>query len=497
MNASERFDAIVVGSGAGGAAAAYGLARRGLRVLLFEKGARLPDDGSTLDVERVVHAGAFLARETWQDGAGRTFRPEEHFNVGGKTRWYGAALLRYSSEEFRGDPAIGALPWPIGPHDLAPYYTEAERLLGVREFDAEPGLERIVEALGATSRHAAAGGPDAGWRVAPLPMALKPSITWRPHEARHFDGFASVERLKGDAETGFLARLERSPRLRLVTDAEVVALLPAADAPRRVVGVRLANGREHRARHVLLAAGALHSPRLLLRHVDAIGLRGALAPMAGRNLKLHHLTALVAVSPARQQDWLRKTRVLTHAAHPHSTVQPLGFDAELIGSLVPRLVPRPLARAIGERAYGFFLQTEDGSHPQNRVYEDGGRRVLDYDAARLTASNREHAGFTAAFRRALLRAGFASFVQRIGLAGTAHACGTLVAGHDPATSVVDAAGRVHGLDGLYVVDGSVLPRSGRVNPSLTIYAWALRVAALLAEREAAHAHAFERELALL
>jgi choline dehydrogenase-like flavoprotein len=36
--------------------------------------------------------------------------------------------------------------------------------------------------------------------------------------------------------------------------------------------------------------------------------------------------------------------------------------------------------------------------------------------------------------------------------------------------------------GLYVVDGSVLPRSSRVNPSLSIYGWSLRVADLLAAR---------------
>jgi choline dehydrogenase-like flavoprotein len=71
--------------------------------------------------------------------------------------------------------------------------------------------------------------------------------------------------------------------------------------------------------------------------------------------------------------------------------------------------------------------------------------------------------------------------KRIGLAGTAHACGTLVTGNDPRDSVVDPSGQVHGLRGLYVVDGSVLPRSSRVNPSLTIYGWSLRVSELLAQ----------------
>jgi choline dehydrogenase-like flavoprotein len=60
----------------------------------------------------------------------------------------------------------------------------------------------------------------------------------------------------------------------------------------------------------------------------------------------------------------------------------------------------------------------------------------------------------------------------------------LPAGNDPANAVVDADGRVFGMPGLYVVDGSVLPRSSRVNPSLTIYAWALRIAHLIATRAA-------------
>jgi len=85
---------------------------------------------------------------------------------------------------------------------------------------------------------------------------------------------------------------------------------------------------------------------------------------------------------------------------------------------------------------------------------------------------------------ALWRCGYPAFAKPIPLGGTAHACGSLIAGEDPLTSVVDASGRVHGMDNLYVVDGSVLPRSSRVNPSLTIYAWALRVAQLLESRPA-------------
>ena len=88
---------------------AYRLALGGLRVALLEKGTHLPTDGSTLDVARVVHEGVFLSQERWMDGRGRPIQPEEHFNVGGKTKWYGAALLRYGEHEFSPDIEHGCL----------------------------------------------------------------------------------------------------------------------------------------------------------------------------------------------------------------------------------------------------------------------------------------------------------------------------------------------------------------------------------------------------
>ena len=55
-------------------------------------------------------------------------------------------------------------------------------------------------------------------------------------------------------------------------------------------------------------------------------------------------------------------------------------------------------------------------------------------------------------------------------------------GNDPLTSPLDGDGRYRGLDNLYVTDGSALPRSGALNPSLTIAANALRVASGIAKQ---------------
>jgi len=473
------YDVIIVGSGAGGSAAAYQLARAGLRVALLEKGRQLPRDGSTLDVQQVVHEGRFKSHEPWLDGRGNRFSPEEYFNVGGKTKWYGAALLRYGRSEFAADKEHQCVAWPLTYDDLAPYYDQAEKLLGVRSLQCEPDLLRIVERL---ERR------DSMWRAESLPLGLSPHIYNYPNEARHFDGFASRENLKGDGESAFLQHVRSLPNLTLLTGAEVVGLISATDDATRISGVRLADGSILRGRAVMLAAGALHSPRLLQRHIDEQRLTHRLPcyPNVGRNLKMHLLTAMVAISASRQTDVIRKTTLLLDDSLPHSSVQPLGFDGELISTLIPKFVPRFVARQIGERAYGFFLQTEDGAHADNRVIAASdatqGLPTLDYNAVRTPAALHEHQLLVRRFRGALAGIGMIAFSQRIGLAGTAHVSGTLMTGNDPTTSVVNTKGQVHGLKSLYVVDGSVLPRSSRVNPSLTIYAWSLRIAAELAER---------------
>ncbi|MGJ0514823.1 MAG: GMC oxidoreductase [Methylomicrobium sp.] len=472
------YDAIIIGSGAGGSAAAYRLVKGGKRVLLIEKGLPLPVDGSTLDIKQVLGLGVFKSREQWLDKNNRFFVPEEYFNLGGKTKWYGAALLRFDRTEFAPEEELKCLGWPIIYDDIAPYYAEAERLLGVRCFGIEPDLVAIRDRIARL---------DSGWRTIPLPLALSPDILTEAHEARHFDGFASAGGFKADAQNTLLSQILDQNNFTLITGQAVMKLVADPADARRIAGVLLEDGRRFTADTSLLAAGAMHSPRLLQAYLEDHALTDQLpcAGLIGRHFKRHLLTAMLALSGSRKTDAIRKTTIWLNDRYPHGSIQPLGFGDDVLMALMPRAVPRTLAYRLAKHAYGFFLQTEDGSDPANRILsvaKDAETRQpkLDYDPERFPELAKEHKNMINNFRNVLIRAGYISFTQSIPLAGTAHACGTLVAGRDPELSVVDPHGKVHGLDNLYVVDGSILPRSSRVNPALTIYAWALRTADYLA-----------------
>lgn len=482
----ERFDVIIIGSGAGGSAAAYHLTQTGKRVLLLEKGLPLPRDGSTLDPEAVLQRGLFLSDEPWVDGRGRTTVPEEHFNLGGKTKWYGAALLRYGAHEFEAESAHRCLPWPIRYDDLAPFYDEAERLLDLRQFPIEPNLQAIAEGL-------ARGDPM--WRRKPMPVGLAQDVLSHRREAQHFDGFASAGGFKSDAEQCLLARLRNKSNLVLETGRAVTTLLPSAQTPARIAGVVCEDGARYEGDAVFLACGALHSPRLLQTYLEATSLHNHLTSyrQVGRHYKAHLLSLVIAFSRRPVTDLLCKTALLLHEAFPHSSVQAIGGNLaeEIVRTQAPRFAPRWAAGLLARRAYGLFLQTEDGSHPDNRILakaNGSGLPQIDYDPARLPEAADEHRRLRETLVRQLFALGYLPVARAIPITGTAHACGTLVTGRDPATSVVDPDGKVHGLENCYVVDGSVLPRSSRVNPALTIYAWALRVASRLGAKGHATGH---------
>ncbi len=476
---SDRYDYVVIGSGAGGSAVAWRLAQTGRRVLVLEKGMRLPTDGSAPETDPARSQDALTSSEPWYFRDGQVVLLREYFNIGGKTNWSGAALVRFQPHEFEADPGHRCLAWPVSYHELERYYTEAERLLAVRSFDVEPDLRRILEGL---HRH------DQAWQRRPLPLGLAPQIFHRIEQVRRAGCvFASTRGLTSDTGACVLDQIEG--QVEICPGKEVRELEPAEGNPYRVAAVACTDGARYEAGAVVLAAGALESPRLLQRYLRRTGT--VVSPsleQVGRNYKRRLNSVVLAVSPHRRMtDLLRKTVVLYHPAFPHSSVQPLGWiSGEVLGARLPGFVPRGVASAIGAHAYGFWLSTEDGSSRDNRVIDADGvaTPILDYDVARLPEAMAEHRRLKRTVRGQLLRLGHFAFAREGSIQSTAYACGTLVAGDRAESSVVAADGRVHALENVYVADASALPRSGRVNPALTIYAWALRVGDLLASRGA-------------
>jgi hypothetical protein len=94
------FDVIIIGTGAGGGTLAYRIAPSGKRILLLERGGYLPREKDNWDPGAVFLESKYRAKETWYDKDGNTFHPGIQYYVGGNTKVYGAALLRFRQEDF-------------------------------------------------------------------------------------------------------------------------------------------------------------------------------------------------------------------------------------------------------------------------------------------------------------------------------------------------------------------------------------------------------------
>ena len=190
--------------------------------------------------ERRCRCRATAARSTWTPSCaaarisatslgwtahGKQVVPEEHFNLGGKTKWYGAALLRFAPHEFEADPAHQCRAWPIGYDDLAPFYDEAERCSACAPFAVEPNLQKLVAGL-RSDRCRLARSTCSMW-------GSSPDILSYPEEASRFDGFASVRGLKSDAEKCLLDRVRGKPNLTIATGKAVRALIAGRRVARR------------------------------------------------------------------------------------------------------------------------------------------------------------------------------------------------------------------------------------------------------------------------
>jgi choline dehydrogenase-like flavoprotein len=134
----------------------------------------------------------------------------------------------------------------------------------------------------------------------------------------------------------------------------------------------------------------------------------------------------------------------------------------------------------------FWLSSEDLPRPENRIFYDGEKVILDFVETNREAHKRLRGKLEAALKdagahpRLLERSLYLG--KNIPLSGTAHQAGTARFGTDPASSVLDLDCKAHELDNLYITDASFFPSIGAVNPTLTIIANALRVADILKHR---------------
>ena len=284
--------------------------------------------------------------------------------------------------------------------------------------------------------------------------------------------------MKADSERNLIDHIRDKPNFTLLAGDPVSDLVAAPGDPRTIIGVKCADGSTYEADRVVLAAGAMTSPRILQDHLHTSGLTLPCGDLVGANFKMHINSAVLGFSPFKDHDVLRKTAVLYNDKFPHSSMQCLGWiDPELLAVQAPSWTPGLVDKFLGTRAIGFWATTEDCSTPENRIISGGpgGKPIMDYSLDRIPHATKEHHALIDAWIERLLAAGLVGVDKYMGMAGTAHALGSMVTGDDPKTSVVDPHGKVHGMERLYVGDGSPLPRASRVNPSLTIYAWGLRL----------------------
>jgi len=285
------------------------------------------------------------------------------------------------------------------------------------------------------------------------------------------------------------------PGIGGVTDVEGIARDSAGKAREMKV----------RSKRVVLAAGALESPALLIRS-------GLGAPHVGRHLFLHPTVAVTGKYSSPIESWRGPPQTVVcdefsglangygyriEAAPAHPGLQAVG---------VPWSSARQHRREMQQIRFAapFIVLTRDSSSGRVRIAK-GGEPYFDYRLGNAEKRLLKHGMATAArvhfaagaeriltlhsaglvWERDRDGASIENFCRQIEAAPTspnrlplfsAHQMGTCRMGVDRARSVCDADGAVHGVNGVYVADASLFPASSGVNPMITIMALARHVA---------------------
>ena len=493
---TDRYDIIIIGSGAGGGTMAHALSGTGARILVLERGDFVPQEPENWDPAAVWKHLRYRVAEHWLDREGREFRPYTHYCVGGNTKFWGSVLYRLRREDFQAvEHADGVSPaWPIDYETLAPYYEQAECLYHVRgEHGIDPteetrkafpyaavphasGMAAIVDQLRAIGLH-----------PSPLPLGLlRPGETDGCILCNTCNSFPCKVGAKSDAETCCVRPAVQQPHITLWTRS-LARRLVTDSSGRRVHAVEVErNGEQIRveAPLVVVSCGAVNSAALMLRSATdkhPHGLANS-SGLVGRRYMAHLATMMQGFHPFRPNATVFQKTVAINDfyrrgpdyPYPLGQIQSQGRTHGVMAQTVAPWIPLWAYDAWVARGVDWLVMSEDLPKEDNRVMvEADGRIRIHYRPNNLKA----HQRLVKETKRILRRLGFWVVVAHSHRGrNTTHQCGTLVFGDDPRTSVLDPFCRSHDIENLFVVDASFFPSSAAVNPGLTIIAQALRVA---------------------
>lgn len=480
MSATLDADVCVIGAGAGGAVAAAELAEHGADVVLLEQ-------GPAHDADRFSARPLEMLASLYRDGGQTTTfgSPPILLPLG---RGLGGTTLVNSGTCFR-TPAAVIERWRVeygvelDAAELDRCFGRVERSISVAEVD--PAL------AGANAAVARRGAERLGWSHGYLRRNARGCV------GSGVCAFGCPTSAKQHTGITYLPRA-RAAGARVLTGADAQRVLLQG---RRARGVRaLVAGREIevRAPQVVLAAGTIHSPPLLAR--SGVGRESG---SLGHNLVLHPATAAFALMD-ENVDMARgvpQSFYVDEFASQGVMFESVAGPPSYVALALPLTGARhAAAMARYRRLAQFGLMVSDG--PGGRVHLGAGSRVRAHLRRGPRGSSRPLIRYdladadVAKFRiglarlRELFHAAGAREVYLPLAPGVAperarardlklmafHPLGTARAHADPARGVLDPDLAVHGVAGVYVADGSVMPSSLGVNPQLTIMALATRLA---------------------
>ncbi|WP_220659918.1 GMC oxidoreductase [Microbacterium sp. AG1240] len=496
----EIVDVVVVGTGAGGAPLLAEMARRGLSAVALEAGRNFELTDFTPDETEAVRINWMSERLSGGEDP-TAFGPNNSgIGVGGSTLHWGAFSPRPDRRDLRLRTETGeGRDWPLDPEELLRYVARVESDIGVSGPVPYPWDPDRAYAYKAPGRNGSAdivarGASALGIRTADAPAAvltrarLQPSFGERGacqscgacHQGCRFGAKATT------ATTYLPAAVSYGAEIRAESMVHGIEL----DARGRVAAVlyrRDGVDRRQRCRTLVLAAGGIETPRLLL-HTGLANSSG----QVGRNFLAHGAT----------QVWGRfDESVRGHRGYPSSLISEdmlRPADADFAGGylmqslgVMPLTYATTLARGGGlwgrelvERTLDARMYAGIGINADCLPSDDNRLELVDeldewgIPRARIdfTAGANEKALDAHATRTMenIMRAAGAS--DTIVLARTAHTVGTCRMSADPADGVVDADGRSHDIPNLWISDNSVFPSALAANPAPTIMAMSLRTA---------------------